>query len=236
MIDHPFFSELSRHFTDSEIIASLTPFLTKERLEKIETILSSRLNGVHLAVESPADLYNALAMVRSAEAFGVMQMHIITSEIRRRSGKKTSQGTSRWVNIHYHNSLDSFTSIIKKHQIALYGAVVDSNNTPDDLDLSRPCCLLFGNEQRGLSEEAKTTCDQLFTIPTVGMVESLNLSVATGISLYALFRKKQTQGLISSFDQKELDHWKAYYILQSLGLEKSKKILKHLFKSIERNI
>jgi tRNA (guanosine-2'-O-)-methyltransferase len=60
-----------------------------------------------------------------------------------------------------------------------------------DVPVDRPLCLVFGNEQAGLSPRARAACDLLFRIPMHGMAESLNLSVAAGIALYALLDRRR---------------------------------------------
>ena len=59
--------------------------------------------------------------------------------------------------------------------------------------VDRPLCLVFGNEQAGLSAGARADCELHFRIPMVGMAESLNLSVAAGIALHALLERRRAR-------------------------------------------
>ena len=66
-----------------------------------------------------------------------------------------------------------------------------------DLDLTASVALLFGNEHLGISDEALQHCDANFVIPQVGMVQSLNISVACAVSLYEAYRQRHLKGFYS---------------------------------------
>lgn len=66
-----------------------------------------------------------------------------------------------------------------------------------DLDLTQPVALVFGNEHHGVSAEARHGADGNFLIPQVGVVQSLNISVACAVSLYEAFRQRFARGLYS---------------------------------------
>lgn len=219
--EHPRFTDICKRFSFDEIIEKLTPMISEERIEKIDRVLSMRLPSVEIGVESPADVHNALAIVRSAEAFGVMQMHLVASQMKKRSGRKTTKGTSHWTDVAYHDSLQSMVGALNGRSIC--GAVVQGGIPVDQLDLSRPICLLFGNEQRGLTREALECCDQKFTIPMVGMVDSFNISVAAGIALYDVFRRRDE--IEDRLHGQELLRARAYYIVKSMGEHYAARIL-----------
>jgi tRNA (guanosine-2'-O-)-methyltransferase len=67
-----------------------------------------------------------------------------------------------------------------------------------DLELTSPLALVFGNEHRGVSDEALTLSDGSFVIPMMGMVESLNISVACAVSLYEAMRQRRQAGMYGS--------------------------------------
>jgi tRNA (guanosine-2'-O-)-methyltransferase len=64
-----------------------------------------------------------------------------------------------------------------------------------DLDLAQPVALVFGNEHRGISDEAAEQADGTFIIPMFGMVQSLNVSVATAVTVYEAVRQRLRAGL-----------------------------------------
>ncbi|MCP4475201.1 MAG: RNA methyltransferase [Gammaproteobacteria bacterium] len=175
--------------------AKLAPYLTAARKEKIEMLLPKRLNSIHLAVEAPSDPHNAAAVVRSCEALGVMNAHVIEAEGRALHAKRTTQGAFHWIHTHHHNAFEQFLQQLKHRQstIVLAGATMDGDQPLSQLPLEQPLCLLFGNENRGLSPQARQACDLIYHIPMFGMSESLNLSVSAAISLYDVTTRKRQQ-------------------------------------------
>ena len=70
-----------------------------------------------------------------------------------------------------------------------------------DIDLTVPFALVLGNERHGVSDEALALADQNVLIPQVGMIQSLNISVACAVSIYEAFRQRQKAG---KYDQRAL--------------------------------
>ena len=62
------------------------------------------------------------------------------------------------------------------------------------IDMTKPIALVFGNEHSGVSEEIRAMADGNFMIPQVGIIQSLNISVACAISLYEAYRQKNLAG------------------------------------------
>ncbi|MCB1082209.1 MAG: RNA methyltransferase [Chlamydiia bacterium] len=207
------------------IVEALAPFLTGERAETLDRILSQRISSVSVALERPYDIHNGLAVVRTAEALGVHHLHFINAQMKKGQGRGTTKGTLKWTHLHKHPSLDTFLEM--KGEKLLVGAAADGAHSLETLPLDRPLCFLFGNEKEGMSEEAKEACDLLFHIPMFGMVESYNLSVAAAITLYDYLQRKRAflkrEGDLSG---KELLEEKAYFYVRSVGIEQSLKIVK----------
>lgn len=182
------------------VVDALDPYLTDARRTRIEAILPSRLAGLHLAVESPSDPHNAAAVVRSAEAFGVTAVHVVAAE-GALLARRTTQGAFTWMETRHHGDLGSFLEHERARGHALYGAAMDGSLTVGEIPVDRPLCLVFGNEQRGLSEEARAACDDTYRIPMFGMSESLNLSVSAAISTYEVTRRMRAHlGADGDFD------------------------------------
>lgn len=220
---------LIQEFGPQLIINTLSDQLTERRKKRIEEVLRSRISSIHVAVESPYDYHNALAIVRTAEAFGVNNIHIISSELRKNRGKKTTGGTKNWVNISRYDQFTPFSEKIKSRGMLLAGATPSGMTPLKELPVDKPLCLLFGNEQRGLSDEASEACDILFSIPMFGVAESLNLSVSAGICLYDITNRRRTalerQG---DLDKEEAHLEKARYYIRTIGIKESSAILKTL--------
>ena len=235
-MDKLFFQELLNRYGKDAIIEGIKPLLTDERKLRIDEILGKRIHGVQLAVEAPYDIHNALAIMRTGEAFGANQLHIIAEEIAKEHGKRIMQGTSRWSHIQRYKSFLDFykwkDSSNRDFKIA--GAVVDGTMSLEEIPLDKPLCLLFGNEHRGLSDVAKESCDYLFTIPMCGMVESLNLSVAASISLYETQKRyREFHDVETDLTNEEISLEKAWYYAGSCRSDHLELIVKsHLEKSL----
>jgi tRNA (guanosine-2'-O-)-methyltransferase len=170
-----------------------------------------------VGVEAPSDIHNALAIVRSAEAFGLTRMHLIATEGKARKGWETSRGAMTWLGLRYHQSTGAFLESQRAAGVCVAGAVMDGERMLEDLPLEQPLLLLFGNEHRGLSQEALDGCDICFRIPMHGMAQSLNLSVAAATSLYvSAARWRQRLGQKGDLEGAALDYERAWCYVQSV--------------------
>lgn len=216
-----------REFSLDEIIETLEPFLTEARMKRIEEVINQRFKSVHVAIESPADIHNAVAIVRTAEAFGVGHVHLIDANMKKRQGRSTARGTMHWTHLKKHTSFHDFLNQMRSDNFLLAGTCVKGGQPIESLPCDQPLCLLLGNERRGLSQEALEACDSLYTIPMYGMVESLNLSVSAAITLSKhLEKKREMCGQRGDLTVQEKLEEKAYFYVKSLGIQKSQAILK----------
>lgn len=209
---------LYQQYPHALIVKKLSPYITDKRKERIEEVLCRRLSEITVAIECPSDINNALAIVRSAEVFGITTVHLIAPEHEAVAARAITQGAFYWVNVQFHQSLTDFIQVIRQTTIRLVGAVVDTNKTLGSLTVETPICLLLGNEARGLSDEAKAACDGFYTIPMCGMTESLNLSVSAAVSLYDLTeRKRMALGKHSDLSNTKQMAIRAQYYLNSVS-------------------
>jgi len=208
---------IKRYGTET-VIQQLQPYVSKRRQQRIDQVLGNRLLSVQIALEMPADLLNAFAVIRSCEIFGVVNIHIIAPE-KIESGMRTiSKGAMDWVDIHFYPDINPFLQQMQQQNCRLAGAVLAGAQNVNAIPIEQPVCLLLGSEHSGLSNIAKKACDWHYHIPMFGMTESLNLSVAAGISLYETTHRKRIQ-LQQSGDLTQ-DAWKelqAKYYLNSVN-------------------
>ena len=198
------------------VVEVLAPYLTAARRERIDVVLEGRMSGVHVAIESPSDPHNAAAVVRTAEALGALGVHVIAAEGKALHAKATTQGAYHWVHTAHHDSLDSFLERMRRQERRLFGAAMDAELRLDQLPIEAPLCLLLGNEQRGLSPEARAACEATYRIPMTGMSESLNLSVSAAISLYDVLGRRRARVGSSDLATAERERLQAEYYLRSV--------------------
>ena len=187
LYNNPLQSQLSAQV----IIQRLVPYITKQRQQRIEQCLQQRIGDIHLALESIADIHNALATIRSCEAFGVVHIHLIAPEGSVKTSRRLTQGAHHWMCIHQHRDLIDFLAFATDEQLHIAGAMPQANTSISAIPIDQPICLLLGNEHRGLSHSAQQHCDFHYRIPMHGMTESFNLSVAAAISLYDVTSRKR---------------------------------------------
>ena len=214
-MDDRTFARLTQAHAPEHITDTLRPYLTEPRRDKIEQLLDGRLSMFRVAMEAPSDPHNAAAVVRTAEALGVLNVHVIATEGRALHAKSTTQGAFRWVRTHHHGDLQGFLDHPPMEGVEIYGAWMDAERTVDQLPIDRPVCLMFGNESRGLSSEARAACTGGFRIPMVGMSESLNLSVSAAISMYDLTARHRAAGAVG-LDPATRAQMRAHHYLDSV--------------------
>ncbi|MCI5052643.1 MAG: RNA methyltransferase [Simkaniaceae bacterium] len=199
----------------ARIISALSKEQSDRRLARIDQMLANRLSSIQVAVESPKNFHNAYAIVRTAEGMGLSNMHIIDPHLRKRSsGKATTQGAINWVDLKVHKSLDAFSQTME--DMAVVGGTMHGEYSIEELPIDRPLCLLFGNEEFGLTNEALERCDMTFHIPMYGMSQSYNLSVSAAIALHAVVsrKRKETTGELRG---ETLEFERAWALFRALG-------------------
>ncbi|MDQ3071917.1 MAG: RNA methyltransferase [Bacteroidota bacterium] len=170
---------------------------TPTRKEKIEKVLSQRQPDLTVVMENIHDPHNISAVLRTCDAVGIIDVHIVNtiSPHLGKLGKKSSASAKKWVNTIYHNGISECYDSLKKQGYNIYATHLSQNSsTLYDLNLVQPVALVFGNEHSGVSEEAWQKADGNFIIPMVGMIPSLNISVACAVSLYEAFRQRIKAG------------------------------------------
>lgn len=171
--------------------------MTNERRQRIEAVLSKRQNDLTVVLENVSDPHNISAVMRSCDAVGVQEIYVLTTKIPRHKkwGTKSSSSAAKWLTIHqFDNAEECFTALRKKYRFVLTTHLATDAVSLYDVDLTKSIALVFGNEHEGVSSEIRKMADGNFIIPQVGMIRSLNISVACAVSLYEAFRQRQLCG------------------------------------------
>ena len=174
--------------------------MTEERLEKFERVVSNRQLDLTIILENVHDPHNIGAVLRSCDSVGICEIFILYTEDRLGEdqielGKRSSSGARKWLDVHYYTDIEAcFRHVRQNYQTILSTHLSESSKSLHELDLNQSVALLFGNEKDGLSQEALSYSDGNFTIPQVGMVESLNISVACAVTIYEAFRQRLVAG------------------------------------------
>jgi tRNA (guanosine-2'-O-)-methyltransferase len=171
--------------------------MTEERRHKIESVLSKRQDDITVVLENVFDPHNISAVMRSCDAVGIQEIYVLNTKIPRHKkwGARSSSSAAKWLTVHQFEDTDQcFVELRKKYSTILTTHLSTDAVSLYEVDLTKPIALVFGNEHSGVSEELIKLADGNFIIPQVGMIRSLNISVACAVSLYEAFRQKQEAG------------------------------------------
>ena len=177
----------------SEVI--LPPLLNEESLFKsISKKPLKGLNPLILILDSIQDPRNLGACLRSANAAGVDYVVINKDGSAPINGlvHKTSAGAINSLKIYHVTNLSRTIKEMKKRGIWVIGLDGNSKSTIYDVNLTDSTAIVMGTEGKGIRRLIKETCDQVVTIPMSGHIESLNVSVATGIALFESKRQRES--------------------------------------------
>ncbi len=174
-----------------------------ERNEKIIALLKRRQTGLTVFMDEVHKPHNLAAIVRTCDAVGIGSVHAVYPEKQLRSCHGTAQGSNRWVETHTYSNLDEGVAQVKSEGMQVLAAHF-SDTAVDfrQIDYTKPTCLLVGSEKFGVSERAAELADQHVLVPMLGMVQSLNVSVATAIILYEAQRQREAAGM---YNQQQID-------------------------------
>lgn len=172
------------------------------RAEKFRRVANHRQPDLTIIIENVWDPHNVGAVLRSCDSVGITEIYVLQTEpeLVRKSkftvGKKTSGGTSKWVDLNFYTDAAACFDEVKKK----YGRVMATHLNEQavslyELELAEPIALLFGNEHAGVMPETLALCDGNFLIPQVGMAQSLNISVACAVTLYEAYRQRLVAGM-----------------------------------------
>jgi tRNA (guanosine-2'-O-)-methyltransferase len=171
--------------------------MTPERKAKLESVLSHRQPDITLVLENVFDPHNISAVMRTCDAVGVQDIYILNNRIPRHKkwGTRSSSSAAKWLTIHQYEDLEECVSALRQR----YKRILTTHLSSDAvglhaIDFTESIALVFGNEHSGVSDEMRALADGNFVIPQVGIIRSLNISVACAVTLYEAFRQKNEAG------------------------------------------
>ncbi|BBE16743.1 tRNA (guanosine(18)-2'-O)-methyltransferase [Aquipluma nitroreducens] len=177
---------------DADLIQFLSGFITPERLTLFNKILSQRTNYLTVVLEDLYQTQNTSAVVRTADCFGIQNVHVIENKHAFEVNPDVVRGASNWVSVIQHNGTAMNTpEALQKLRSEGYRIVVatphDHDVALENFDLEKgKAAIVFGCERPGLTEWAMKEADEYMKIPMVGFTESLNVSVAVAVTLHHL--------------------------------------------------
>lgn len=172
-------------WTARGVIEVLEPMVIEARQRRIREVIEQRVGSVTLVLDGLHDPHNGAAILRSCDAFGVQEVHIVSSGEPFVSSNLVSKGTERWVDIVEHSKAESAAQDLAGRGFELVATHPQGTLTPDQLATLPRLALIMGNEHHGISPALVRAAGRSVRVPMVGFVESLNVSVSAAILVHA---------------------------------------------------
>lgn len=191
--------------------------MTPERSGRLLSVLNKRQPDLAIVLENVFDPHNISAVMRTCDAVGVQDLYVLNTKIPRHKkwGARSSSSAAKWLTIHQYDEASLcfqdlrsrykhiFTTHLSSDAVSLY-----------EIDFTESVALIFGNEHAGVSEELRSMADGNFIIPQMGIIQSLNISVACAVSIYEALRQKMTAG---HYSHPRLDKARAAELMKQWG-------------------
>lgn len=171
-------------------------------------MLATRQPDLTVCLEQVHKPHNVSAIIRTADAVGVHQVHAVWPTSRMRTLVSSAAGSNSWVNVKTHRTISDAVAHLKDQGMQILATHLSARAVDfREVDYTRPTCVLLGQEKTGITEEALALADQDIIIPMIGMVQSLNVSVASALILYEAQRQRHNAGMYlrthSALDEEE---------------------------------
>jgi len=175
--------------------ASKSAFLVPERRARVDAVVAGRTRTLTVVMEAFCDPQNVNAVLRTCEAFGVQEIHAVEGPMKPWDrNKKISQNADKWLDVRRWRSTGECLAHLKAEGFAIYATHLGEGSRPlGSLSFAGKVALVFGNERRGVSDEALALAEARYAIPMRGFVQSLNVSVAAAISLATAVERREAE-------------------------------------------
>ena len=171
--------------------------LLPRRFERLKSVLNRRISDLTVLIENVEKPHNLSAIIRTCDAVGVLEVYAIFNKERFLTFNSTAQGSQKWIQVNQYKETTEAIKVLKNKGFKLYGTCLN----PTSIDYKKsnfegPTAFVLGAEKWGISKEATNLVDEHIYIPMRGMVESLNVSVATSTLLFEALRQRQVANII----------------------------------------
>ena len=181
--------------------------MTRQRMETINGVLTRRQTTLTVLMENVHKPHNYSAVLRSCDAVGIQEAHAVaTSELavrHRAKHRMTSASAHKWVDVRIHRDIGEACGHLRGAGFRVVAAHLGEGARDfREYDYTQPTAILLGAERDGVSPEAERLADDCVVVPMLGMVQSLNVSVAGAVILFEAQRQRTQAGL---YDTRHLE-------------------------------
>jgi tRNA (guanosine-2'-O-)-methyltransferase len=170
--------------------------VTEARRRRIEEVLRRRQPDLTVLLENVHKPHNLSAILRSCDAVGVLEAHAVNPTGGVPTFNETSGGSHKWVYLQVHSDIQTAIGHLRERGFRIYAtALREDARDFREVDYTQPTAILLGAEKWGVSQEALALSHGAIKIPMLGMVQSLNVSVAAAVILFEAQRQRLKAGL-----------------------------------------
>ena len=191
--------------------------MTPERRSRLTSVLNKRQPDLTVVLENVFDPHNISAVMRSCDAVGIQDIYVVTTKIPRHKkwGARSSSSAAKWLTVHQFDDTEAcFKELRKRYKTILTTHLSSDAVSLHQVEFTGSIALVFGNEHAGVSEEARALSDGNFLIPQMGIIQSLNISVACAVTIYEAMRQKLNAG---HYEKRRLETEQYEHLLKEWG-------------------
>ena len=196
--------------------------MTPQRYQRLSSVLNHRQPDLTVVLENVFDPHNVSAVMRTCDAVGIQDVYILNNRIppHKKWGYRSSSTAAEWLSVHQFTDAEScFEEVRKKYKKIYTSHLGEDSKGLYRMDFTESIALVFGNETFGVSDEIRKFSDGDFIIPQVGIIKSLNISVACAVTLYEAFRQKNEKG---HYDENRLPRMDLVNLKEKWGIREDK--------------
>jgi 23S rRNA (guanosine2251-2'-O)-methyltransferase len=187
------FNQLTGDVNSQGVVA----FKSSQKFYELDELIDgtkSKKYPLLLLLDSIQDPHNLGAILRTAECAGVDGVVITTNQSApiTETVEKISAGAVSHLKICRVNNLVRAIEILKKENFWVVGTSIENSKNYIELDYKMKTAVVMGNEEKGIRKLVADNCDFLVKIPMQGKIDSLNVSVATGVLLFEICRQRSS--------------------------------------------
>ena len=200
-----------------ELIEYLETFLTPRRQDLFKQVLEERTRFLTVAIEDVGHLHNTSAVMRSCDAFGVQDVHVIEELKGKRIDREIAMGAQKWTSVKRYDSTKNALAKLKSEGYQIVATTPHHTaHKLEDFKLDKPTALFFGSEKDGLTETVIEAADEYIYIPTFGFTQSLNISVCAAILLQELTQRLRNSSLDWKLKSADIEEIKTLWLKRNL--------------------
>ncbi|MDJ0648413.1 MAG: tRNA (guanosine(18)-2'-O)-methyltransferase TrmH [Xenococcaceae cyanobacterium MO_188.B19] len=173
------------------------------RYKKLQQVLSKRQPDLTVITEDVHKPHNLSAIIRTCDAVGIFAVNAVNSKSKMPTYSQVAQGSEKWIQLNTYPNITDAIANLQESNFKVYAAHL-SKEAIDyrKIDYTQPTAILLGAEKHGVSQLAADLSDGHIIIPMLGMVQSLNVSVAAAVVLFEAQKQRLAAGM---YDKLRLD-------------------------------